>query len=106
MSDDIQLQPVPITLYNIHDLTFYRITRGLHGAFAMGEECRRSLFRTTGPVLFGTCIFSSPEPKARVSYCHSALSVVRPSVRPSVRLSGVRKLFTFSTSSPEPLDGF
>ena len=27
------------------------------------------------------CIFSSPEPKARVSYCHSALSVVRPSVR-------------------------
>ena len=26
--------------------------------------------------------------------------------RPSVRPSGVRKLFTFSTSSPEPLDGF
>ena len=25
-------------------------------------------------------IFSSPEPKARVSYCHSAPSVVRPSV--------------------------
>ena len=29
--------------------------------------------------------FSSPEPKAQVSYCHSAPSVVRPSVRPSVR---------------------
>ena len=29
-------------------------------------------------------LFSSPEPKARVSYCHSAPSVVRPSVRPSV----------------------
>ena len=32
-------------------------------------------------------LFSSPEPKAQVSYCHSALSVVRPSVvvcRPSV----------------------
>ena len=29
-------------------------------------------------------VFSSPEPKARVSYCHSAPSVVRPSsVRPS-----------------------
>ena len=42
-------------------------------------------------------VFSSPEPKARVSYCHSAPSLVRPSVR---------KLFTFSTSSPEPLDGF
>ena len=33
--------------------------------------------------------FSSPEPKARVSYCHSAPSVVRPSVRPSVRPCGV-----------------
>ena len=43
---------------------------------------------------------SSPEPKARVSYCHSAPSVVRPSS------SSVRKLFTFSTSSPKPLDGF
>ena len=42
--------------------------------------------------------FSSPEPKARVSYCHSASSV-RP-------LVVVRKLFTFSTSSPKPLDGF
>ena len=32
-------------------------------------------------------VFSSPEPKARVSYCHSASSVVRPSVvvrRPSM----------------------
>ena len=43
-------------------------------------------------------IFSSPEPKAQVSYCHSAPSVVRPSVvrrlssvRPSVR----RKLSHF-----------
>ena len=37
--------------------------------------------------------FSSPEPKAQVSYCHSALSVVRPSV---VRLSSVvRKLSHF-----------
>ena len=37
-------------------------------------------------------VFSSPEPKARVNYCHSAPSILR-------------KLFTFSTSSPEPLDG-
>ena len=27
------------------------------------------------------CLFSSPEPKAQVSYCHSEPSVVRPSVR-------------------------
>ena len=47
-------------------------------------------------------VFSSPEPKARVSYCHSAPSVVRHR-RPS---SSFRKLFTLSTSSPEPLDGF
>ena len=31
-----------------------------------------------GEILY--IVFSSPEPKARVSYCHSALSVVRPSV--------------------------
>ena len=52
-----------------------------------------------------TSFFSSPEPKARVSYCHIAPSVVRPSVRPSSS-SVVRKLFTFSTSSPKPQDGF
>ena len=42
-------------------------------------------------------LFSSPEPKARVSYCHSAPSVVRPSVvRPSVcRPSVRRKLLHF-----------
>ena len=50
-------------------------------------------------------IFSSPEPKARVSYCHSAPSVVRPTVVVA-RPSSVRKLFTLSTSSPEPLDEF
>ena len=40
-------------------------------------------------------VFSSPEPKAQVSYCHSAPSIVRPASS-----SGVCKLFTFSTSSP------
>ena len=39
-----------------------------------------------------TLVFSSPEPKARVSYCHSAPSVVRPSVRPSVNFSLFRLL--------------
>ena len=43
-------------------------------------------------------LFRAQEPKAPVTYCDHALFVVcRPS---SVRL------FTFSTSSPEPLDGF
>ena len=38
-------------------------------------------------------VFSSPEPKARVSYCHSAPSVIRPSVvRPSVNFSHFRLL--------------
>ena len=47
--------------------------------------------------------FRAQEPKAPVTYCDHALSgVCRPSI---VRPSSVRQ-FTFSTSSPEPLDGF
>ena len=43
--------------------------------------------------------FSSPEPKAQVSYCHSALSVVRPSVvcPASVNLN----IFDFSSETAE-----
>ena len=42
--------------------------------------------------------FSSPEPKAQVSYCHSAPSVVRPSVvRPSVNFH----IFDFSSETAE-----
>ena len=48
-------------------------------------------------------VFRAQEPKAPVTYCDHALSsVCLPS---SVCPSSVR-LFTFSTSSPEPLDGF
>ena len=43
---------------------------------------RRRPFDSTSCTCKG--FFSSPEPKAQVSYCHSAPSVVRPSVRPSV----------------------
>ena len=55
------------------------------------RETARHLVSTVTIITF---LFSSPEPKARVSYCHSAPSVVRPSVvrrRPSVR----RKLSHF-----------
>ena len=55
------------------------------------EEIQLSYFTCTFLV---TRLFSSPEPKAQVSYCHRAPSVIRPLT------------FTFSTSSPEPLDGF
>ena len=53
-------------------------------------------------------VFRAQEPKAPVTYCDHALSGVRPSSvrRPSVRRPSSVKLFTFSTSSPEPLDGF
>ena len=44
-----------------------------------------------------TLIFSSPEPKAQVSLSDQNLSVVR---------RRCRKLFTFSSSSPEPLGQF
>ena len=46
-------------------------------------------------------LFSSPELKAQVSFSNHLSSVVCLSVCPSVCLS-VCKLFTFSSSSPEP----
>ena len=45
-------------------------------------------------------IFSSPEPKAQVSFSDQNLSVVRR------RCCRCRKLFTFSSSSQEPLGQF
>ena len=56
-------------------------------------------FRYISPLIY---IFSSPEPKARVSYCHSAPSVVRPSVRR--KLSHFRLLKTWQKArSQRPL---
>ena len=54
-----------------------RLQIGVEGV--KGEE---GIF-TYPPTFFLPLVLSSPEPKARVSYCHSAPSVVRPSVRPS-----------------------
>ena len=47
---------------------------------------------TSTSVCWVSLVFSSPEPKAQVSYCHSAPSVVRPSVR---RPSSVRPSVNF-----------
>ena len=50
----------------------------------------------------GKCpIFSSPEPKAQVSFSDQNLSIVRRCRRRCCRCR-----FTFSSSSPEPLDQF
>ena len=49
------------------------------------------------------CVFSSPEPKAQVSFSDQNLSVVR---RLCPCRQRCRKLFTFSSSSPEPLGQF
>ena len=49
--------------------------------------------------------FSSPEPKAQVSFSDQNLSVVRRRCR-RCRRRRCRKLFTFSSSSPEPLGQF
>ena len=53
-------------------------------------------------------VFSSPEPKAQVSFSDKNLSVVRRCHRClCCRCRRCRrKLFTFSSSSPEPLDQF
>ena len=53
-------------------------------------------------------IFSSPEPKAQVSFSDQNLSVVRRRRRCRCcrRRHRCRKLFTFSSSSPEPLGQF
>ena len=54
-------------------------------------------------------LVSSPELKAQVSFSDHLSSVVCLSVRLSVRLSvcpSICKLFTFSSSSPEPLGQF
>ena len=72
---------------------------------ACGKKCCYFWFHSE--VKFLTCfwrLFRAQEPKAPVTYCDHALSGVR---RPAsvCRPSSVR-LFTFSTSSPEPLDGF
>ena len=63
--------------------------------------------RTTGPIFnkVGTkypwvMIISSPEPKAQVSFSDQNLSVVRRRCRRCCQL------FTFSSSSPEPLGQF
>ena len=52
--------------------------------------------------------FSSPEPKAQVSFSDQNLSVVcrRCRRRRCRRCRRCRKLFTFSSSSPEPLGQF
>ena len=49
------------------------------------------------------CFFSSPEPKAQVSFSDKSFSVVR---RRCCCRHCCHKLFTFSSSSPEPLDQF
>ena len=50
-----------------------------------------------------TSVFSLPELKATVNFSDRLSFVVSPYVRPSTCLS---KLFTFSSSSPDPLDQF
>ena len=61
------------------------------------QFCRKFLIPSYG------IFFSSPEPKAQVSFSDQNLSVVRRRCR---RCCRCRKLFTFSSSSPEPLGQF
>ena len=56
-------------------------------------------------IFFTSYDFNLPEPKAQVSFSDHNLSVVRRRC-PRRRWCRCRKLFTFSSSSPEPLDQF
>ena len=69
--------------------SYYDVMRYMTFSHEIGltlcKTCSFSTFLQWNLIIFlltwlGTPIFSSPEPKAQVSYCHSALSVVRPSV--------------------------
>jgi hypothetical protein len=53
--------------------------------------------------IYGPLIFSSPELKAQVSYSDRPLSVVRLSVRPSVRLSVNFYIFDFFSRTTGPI---
>ena len=59
--------------------------------FTVSTETKRDWAIPVVPSWFfhNLLLFSSPEPKAQVSYCHSAPSVVRPSVRRRRPSSGV-----------------
>ena len=98
----------------IHLCIHTRTCNRLFGANVLVQRhlytCRYMYVKVTGL----SCVFSSPEPKARVSYCRPFSSVVRrPSCvvrRPSCVVrrpsSVVRKLFTFSSSSWKRMVGF
>ena len=64
-------------------------------------EMNNDLLPETEAIFYLANLFSAPELKAQVHYCDHALSIVRPSVCPSVVR---RKLFTFSTSPLKPLN--
>ena len=80
--------------FNSHPI-LYRILEGISGPHSPAPRIGKNVFSR-----FYVC-FLAHLSEAQVSYCHSAPSGVR---RPA---SGVRrKLFTFSTSSPERLNRF
>ena len=64
--------------------------------YTLSEHILLTVFHSLG-------LFSSPEPKAQVSYSEQNLYVVRRRCR---RCRRCHKLFTFSSSSPEPLGQF
>ena len=69
------------------------------------EENKLSLFLNIfNKNMFSISLLSSPEPKARVSFIGQNVSLVRRRRRRC--LWRCRKLFTFSSSSPEPLCQF
>ena len=81
------------TMYRLSDMVVWygpdrsnaNLTKGYVGVSISWSDCH-DFFALE---VWHVTLFSSPEPKARVSYCHSAPSVVRPSVRRRLSSSSV-----------------
>ena len=110
----IATECVPVDL-SLPVLTKVCHNRGSNSDLLLGEECSTILVIVAskshipkhymGFVLMTKMrLFSSPEPKPQVSFSDQNLSVVRRCL--CRRRRCCRKLFTFSSSSPEPLGQF
>ena len=74
---NLHLFPVELTIYYARFLGSYVFFQSIT-CQRTGLLLKEEIFVTNIPLAWTFAVFSSPEPKAQVSFCHSAPSVVRP----------------------------